>query len=51
LNQQLRAEQHSLQVFKDVDAAERKYWRVTGGDPGELNRVPDVGAEPTLNDY
>jgi len=51
LNQQLRAEQHSLQVFKDVDAAAREYWRVTGGDPEELNRVPDVGAEPTLNDY
>ena len=51
LDQQLRAEQHSLQVFEDVDAAAREYWRVTGGDPEELNRVPDVGAEPTLNDY
>ena len=51
LNQQLRAEQHSLQVFEDVDAAAREYWRVTGGDPEELNRVPDIGAEPTLNYY
>jgi len=51
LNQQLRAEQHSLQVFEDVDAAAREYWSVTGGDPEALNRVPDVGAEPTLNDY
>jgi len=51
LNQQHRAEQHSLQVFEDVDAAAREYWRVTGDDPEELNRVPDVGAEPTLNDY
>jgi len=51
LNQQLRAEKHSLQVFEDVDAATREYWRITGGDPEELNRVPDVGAEPTLNDY
>ena len=51
LNQQLRAEQHSLQVFEDVDAAAREYWRVTGGDLEELSRVPDVGAEPTLNDY
>jgi len=51
LYQQLIAEQHSLQVFEDVDAAAREYWRVTGGDPEELNRVPDVGAEPTLNDY
>jgi len=40
-----------LQVFEDVDAAAREYWRVTGGDPEKLNRVPDVGAEPTLNDY
>jgi len=38
-------------VFEDVDAAAREYWRVTGSGPGELNRVPDVGAEPTLNDY
>ena len=51
MNQQLRAQQHSLQVFEDVDAAAREYWRVTGGDPEELSRVPDVGAEPTLNDY
>jgi len=38
-------------VFEDVDAASREYWRVTGGDPEELNRVLDIGAEPTLNDY
>ena len=38
-------------MFDDVDAAAREYWRVTGGDPEELNRVPDIGAEPTLNDY
>ena len=40
-----------MQVFEDVDAVAREYWRVTGGDPEELNRVPDIGAEPTLNDY
>ena len=38
-------------MFEDVDAAAREYWRVTGGDPEALNRVLDVGAEPTLNDY
>jgi len=51
LNQQFRAEQHSLQVFEDVDAVAREYWRVTGGDPEKLNWVLDIGAEPTLNDY
>jgi len=29
----LRAEQHSSQVFEDVDAAAREYWRY----PEELN--------------
>ena len=28
-----------MQVFEDVDAAAREYWRVTGGDPEELSRV------------
>ena len=51
LNQQLRAEQHSLQVFEDVDAAAREYWLVTGGDLEKLDKVPDAGAEPTLNEY
>ena len=51
LNQQLRAEQHSMQVFEDVDAAAREYWLVTGDDQEKLDKVPDVGAEPTLNEY
>jgi len=46
LNQQRRAEQHSMQVFEDVDTAAREYWLVTGGDKG-----PDAGAEPSLNEY
>ena len=51
LNQQLRDEQHSSQVFEDVDAAAREYWLVTAGDLKKLNQVPDAGAEPTLNEY
>ena len=50
LNQRLRAEQHSAQVFEDVDAAAREYWLVTG-DEKKLNQVPDAGAEPMLNEY
>jgi len=51
LNKQLRAEQHSMQVFEDVDAAAREYWVATGGDQEKLDKVPDAGAEPTLNEY
>ena len=51
LNQQLRAEQHSMQVFEDVDTAAREYWLVTGGDLEKLDKVLDAGAEPTLNEY
>ena len=51
LNKQLRAEQHSVQVFEDVDAAAREYWLVTGGDQEKLDEAPDAGAEPTLNEY
>ena len=51
LNKQLRAEQHSVQVFEDVDAAAREYWLVTGGDQERLDKAPDAGAEPTLNGY
>ena len=40
-----------MKVFKDVDEAAREYWRVTGGDPEQLNRVPHVGAEPKFNEY
>jgi len=51
LNQQLRAEQHSMQVFEDVDAAAREYWLVTGGDQEKVDKVPDAGVKPTLNEY
>jgi len=51
LNQQLRAEQHSMQVFEDVDAAAREYWLVTGGDESKLKAVPEDGKEPELSDY
>ena len=51
LNRQLKAEQHSAQVFEDVDAAAREYWLVTGGDQQQLDKTPDAGAEPTLNEY
>ena len=51
LNRQLLEEQHSAQVFEDVNAAAREYWLVTGGDKAKLDRVPDTGTEPTLNDY
>ena len=44
LNQQLRAEQHSSQVFEDVDAAAREYWLVTAGDEKKLDQVPDARA-------
>ena len=50
LNQRLRAEQHSAQVFEDVDAAAREYWLVTG-DEKKLNQVSDAGAEPMFNEY
>ena len=50
LNQRLRAERHSAQVFEDVDAATREYWLVTG-DEKTLNQVPDAGAEPMFNEY
>ena len=51
VNQQLRAEQHSEQVFEDVDAAVREYWIVTGGDQEKLDKAPDAGAELTFNEY
>ena len=50
LNQRLRAEQHSEQVFEDVDAAAREYWLVTG-DEKKLNQMPDAGADPMFNEY
>jgi len=40
-----------MQVFEDVKAAAHEYWLVTGGDQEKLNKVPDAGAEPTLNEY
>jgi len=40
-----------MQVFEDVDTAAREYWLVTGGDLEKLDKVPDAGAEPTLNEY
>ena len=49
LNQRLRAEQHSAQVFED-DAAAREYWLVTD-DEKKLNQVPDAGAKPMFNEY
>ena len=51
LNRQLQAEQHSMQVFDDVDAAAREYWLVTGGDQEKLSKAPDVGAKPMFNEY
>ena len=51
LNRELRAEQHSAQVFEDVDAAAHEYWLVTGGDKKKLGKVPDAGAEPTSAEY
>ena len=51
LNQQLRAEQYSAQVFEDADAAAHEYWLVTGGDHKKLDKVPDAGAESTFNEY
>ena len=51
LNKRLRAEHHSAQVFEDADAAAREYWLVTGGDQEKLDKSPDAGAEPTLNEY
>jgi len=51
LNQQLRAKQHSAQVFEDADAAAREYWLVTGGDHEKLDKVPYAGAVSTLNEY
>ena len=42
LNQQLRAEQHSAQVFEDADAAMQEYWLVTGSNESELKAVPHV---------
>jgi len=51
LNQQLRAEQSTVQVFEDVNAAAREYWLVTGGDQEKLDKVPDAGAKPTLLIY
>ena len=49
LNKQLRAEQHSAQVFEDVDVAMREYWLVTGGDESKLKAVPQDGKEPELS--
>jgi len=51
INQQLQAEQHSAQVFADVDVAMRKYWFVTGCDESKLKAVPEDGKEPELSDY
>jgi len=38
-------------VFEDVDAAVREYWLVNGGDQEKLDKAPDAGAEPMLNEY
>ena len=51
LNQQLRAEQHSAQVFEDVDVAAREFWLVTGGGQKKLDKLPDAGAEPAFDEY
>ena len=51
LNKQLWGEEHSALVFEDVDAAACEYWLATGGDQEKLNKVPDAGVEPTLNEY
>jgi len=51
LNQQLQAEQHSAQVFEDVDVAMREYWLVTGGNESKLKAVPEDGKAQELSDY
>jgi len=51
LNQHLWAEQHSAQVFADVDAAAREYWLVTGVDETKLKAFPEDGKKPELSDY
>jgi len=51
MNKQLWAEKHSVLVFEDVDAASREYWLATGGDQDKLDKAPDAGVEPTLNQY
>jgi len=51
LNQQLQAEQHSAQVFEDVDVAMREYWLVPGGDESKLKAVQEDGKVPELSDY
>ena len=51
MNRELLAEQHSAQVFEDVDVAAREYWLVTGGDQEKLDKVPDAGAEPMFDEY
>jgi len=51
LNQQLQAEQHSAQVFEDVDVAMRECWLVTGCDESKLKAVSDDGKAPELSGY
>jgi len=50
LNQQLQAEQHSAQVFEDVDVAMREYWLVAEGDESKLQAVPEDGKALELSD-
>jgi hypothetical protein len=47
MNEELRRQGHAVKTFKDVDAAMREYYQVTGQSPSEFA----LGAEPQLSDF
>ena len=42
INEELRRQSHSVQTFRDVDAAIREYAHVTGKNIGPLDREPQL---------
>lgn len=51
LNEQLRAAMHADKVYADVNEAARLYYEVTGGDQLKQKSIPDIGKEPTLDEF
>lgn len=51
LNDQLRREQIADKAYSDMDQAMQLYYLATGGDKEKLKAIPDVGDEPSLDEF
>ena len=51
LNDQLRRANYADKSFADIDEAMRLYYEVTGGDEQKQKGIPDIGNEPTLDEF